>query len=371
MDVQFRIAQITDDARGVLTGAFVFSPPPHLPDAPRVLVERFGGENTKLGPHGWAVDSKGLRPRVVEKRGMELWLCFGAEVSFHVLPNTPVRISIPSTELEGTEIWPPIPRGKAPPADIPDDDAPWPEPPRAEAPPPAPPPPPPPPPPKVEEPTVIVAAPPKVEPPPPPPPSPPPPPPVEKRGSPLPLIAAVALLLLIGGGAAWWFLRPPPEQQQQQQAAAPTPAPTPPPASPDCAEAGDVLSGKCGPEKLRALPPAEQTRLAEALLRMAGERRAADMAVVLLGTAANANHPQARLALGRLYDPISFREGGPLRAANPERALDEYGRAAEAGLAEAKSARDALVARLKQEAAGADAAAADRAKAALRAAGIE
>ena len=54
MDVQFRIAQITDDAAGVLTGAFVFSPPPHLPDVPRVLVERFGGENTKLGPHGWA-----------------------------------------------------------------------------------------------------------------------------------------------------------------------------------------------------------------------------------------------------------------------------------------------------------------------------
>ena len=87
--MEFRIAQITDDPRGVLTGAFVFSPPPHLPDVPRVMVERFGAENTKLGLHGWAVDSKGLRPRVVEKRGAELWLCFGAEVSFHVLPNTP------------------------------------------------------------------------------------------------------------------------------------------------------------------------------------------------------------------------------------------------------------------------------------------
>ena len=126
--MEFRIAQITDDPSGVLPGAFVFSPPPHLPDVPRVLVERFGGENTKLGPHGWAVDSKGLRPRVIEKRGPELWLCFGAEVSFHVLPNTPVRVSIPGAELEGTEIWPPIPRGKAPPADIPVDAAPWPEP---------------------------------------------------------------------------------------------------------------------------------------------------------------------------------------------------------------------------------------------------
>jgi TPR repeat protein len=183
------------------------------------------------------------------------------------------------------------------------------------------------------------------------------------------LIAAAVLLLLAGGGAAWWFLRPAPEQPPQQQAAAPTPPPAP--ASPDCAEAGDVLSGKCGPEKLRALPPAEQTRLAEALLRLGGERRAGDMAVVLLGTAANANHPQARLALGRLYDPISFREGGPLRAANPERALDEYARAAEAGLAEARTAREALVARLRQEAAGTDPAIADRAKAALRAAGLE
>ena len=358
METQFRIAQITDDASGVLTGAFVFSPPPQLPDVPRVLVERFGGENTKLGPHGWAVDSKGLRPRVIEKRGPELWLCFGAEVSFHVLPNTPVRISIPGTELEGTEIWPPIPRGKAPPADIPVDDAPWPEPAKA-APPPPPPPPPPTKPPVVEEPPAVVA---------PPPPPPPPPPEEKKRGSPMPLIAGVVLLLLAGGGAAWWFTRPQPEPPPQQQAAAPTPPPAP--VSPDCAEAADILSGKCGPDKLRTLPPQEQTRLAEALLGMAGERRAADMAVVLLGTAANANHPQARLALGRLYDPISFRDGGPLRAANPERALDEYGRAAEAGLADAKTAREALVAKLKQEAAGTDPAA-DRAKAALRAAGIE
>ena len=364
--MDFRIAQITDDPRGVLTGAFVFSPPPHLPGIPRVMVERFGAENTKLGLHGWAVDSKGLRPRVVEKRGAELWLCFGAEVSFHVLPNTPVRINIVGTDIEGTEIWPPIPRGKAPPADIPEDDAPWPEPaaaappkpappPPAPAPPPAPPPPPPPP---VEQATVII--PPKREEPP----SLPPPPPPAKRGPPVAAIAALLVLLLVGaGGATWWFLWPPSASTQQAT------APTPPP-SPDCAEAADVLSGRCTPEKMIALPATEQTRLAEALLRQ-GERRAGDMAVSLLSAAASRhNHPAARLVLGRLYDPATFKPGGPLSAPNPARALDEFAKAAEGGVADAKTARDALVAKLKQDAAGPDATAAERARSVLTAAGI-
>ena len=365
--MEFRIAQITDDPRGVLTGAFVFSPPPHLPEVPRVMVERFGAENTKLGLHGWAVDSKGLRPRVVEKRGAELWLCFGAEVSFHVLPNTPVRINIVGTDIEGTEIWPPIPRGKAPPADIPADDAPWPEP-KAEAPPPpapapAPAPPPPPPAPPTEQATVIIQ--PKREEAPPPP---PPPPPPAKRGAPvIAIVAALLVLLVAAGGAAWWFLWPP--SAPIQQAAAPTPPPAPP--SPDCAEAADVLAGRCTPEKMIALPATEQTRLAEALLRH-GERRAGDMAVSLLSAAASRhNHPAARLALGRLYDPLTFKQGGPLSAPNPARALDEFAKAAEGGLADGKTARDALVAKLKQEAAGPDADAAERARSVLAAAGIQ
>lgn len=368
--MEFRIAQISDDPRGVLTGAFVFSPPPHLPDVSRVMVERFGAENTKLGPHGWAVDSRGLRPRVIEKRGAELWLCFGAEVSFHVLPNTPVRVSILGTDIEGTEIWPPIPRGKAPPADIPEDDAPWPEPARAEAPsPPVPPPPAPPPAPaprKVEEATIIV---PPVREQPPPPPAPPPPAPPEpapqqpKRGLLIGIIAAV-LVLVGAGGAAWWFLRPVPAPVEQ--AAIP---PAAPPASPDCAEAADVLSGKCSSDKLRGLPPAEQTRLGTALAGM-GDARAGNLAVALLGTAAAANHAPARLALARMYDPISFRPGGGLREPNPTRALDEYGKATEGGLVDARTAREALVARLKQDAAGSDAAAAERARLALSSVGI-
>jgi len=174
------------------------------------------------------------------------------------------------------------------------------------------------------------------------------------------------LLLLAGGSAAWWFLRTP--AAPVQEAAAPAP---PAPASPDCAEAADVLSGKCTPDKLRGLPPTEQTRLAEALLRH-GEARAGNLAVSLLSVAASShNHAQARLALGRLYDPATFKPGGPFSAANPGRALDEFGRAAEAGLAEARTARDALVARLRQDVAGTDPAAADRARAALAAAGIQ
>jgi len=392
--LEFRIAQITDDRRGVLTGAFVFSPPPHLPDVPRVMVERFGAENTKLGPHGWAVDSRGLRPRVIEKRGAELWLCFGAEVSFHVLPNTPVRVSLMDTEVEGTEIWPPIPRGKAPPADIPPEDAPWPEPAAAEPPEPAPAPAPaptpaptpapapaPPPPPIAKAPiakapeataheTVIVkpapAPPPKdatppvvVD---------PPPPTGDGRKPPIMAILAAVLLLLAAGGAAWWYLQPAPPVQE---AAAPTPTPpAPPPATPGCAGVAEVLAGTCTPEQMNRLPPAEQTRLAEALLANP-DRRAGDLAIALLNAASsNHAHPPAMALLGRLYDPATFRQGGPLRSANATRALDLFGRAAETGHADAATARAALIARLKQQAAGNDEAA-QAARATLAAAGIQ
>ena len=175
------------------------------------------------------------------------------------------------------------------------------------------------------------------------------------------------LLLVIAGGAAWWFMFR--EPGPVQEAVAPTPPPAP--ASPDCAEAADVLSGRCTPEKMIALPATEQTRLAEALLRQ-GERRAGDMAVSLLSAAASRNnHPAARLALGRLYDPATFKPGGPLSAPNPARALDEFTKAAEGGLADARTARDALVAKLKQDAAGPDAAVAERARSILTAAGIQ
>jgi hypothetical protein len=374
--MDFRIAQINDDPRGVLTGAFVFSPPPQLPEAPRVLVERFGAENTRLGRHGWAVDSRGLRPRLIEKRGSELWLCFGAEVSFHVLPNTPVRITVPGTALEGTEIWPPIPRGKAPPAGLEDDDAPWPEPPEeARKPEPKPeerkealPPPkqqeePPPPVRELERVRAPVTPPPATPPPvtPPPitgdPPAPPPPPPGPRWG----LLAGLALLLLAGGGAAWWFLRPPPAG----------PVPPPQPEIEACAAAADVMRGSCTPAQMAALPPEAQTRLAEALLALP-ERQAGNVAVSLLSEATTRHsHAPAMLALARLYDPASFRQGGPLSAPNPTRALELYGRAAAAGLAPATAARAALVERLKQEASGTDPALAERAKAALAAAGVQ
>ena len=360
--MDFRIAQISNDPRGVLTGAFVFSPPPHLPDITLVMVERFGAENTRLGPHGWAVDSRGIRPRLIEKRGAELWLCFGAEVSFHVLPNTPVRISIHGTDIEGTEIWPPIPRGKAPPADIPADDAPWPNPdaePLPEpvyVPEPAPAP-------RPDDATIIVA-PRRDDPPTPPPPAPPPAPPPEPIRRIWPLaVAALVLVFTAAGGAAWWFLRTPPPPVEQAIAA-------PPPPSPDCASAADVMSGKCTPDKMMTLAPAEQTRLAEALLALP-DRRAGDMAISLLNTAASAGaHPPAYLALGRLYDPATFHLGGPLSAANPGRALALFAKAATGGLAEAATAAEALVARLKQEAAGGDAVIAGRARATLAAAGI-
>ncbi|WP_282572071.1 hypothetical protein [Roseomonas acroporae] len=114
--MQFRIEKV-DDPTGQVTGALVFSPPPALPpEGARFVIERFGRENNLLGPHGWAVSSTGLRARQVEKRDDELWVLFGAEVSYHVLPDTAVHVRLLGTGAEGSDIWPPIPRGTAPPA---------------------------------------------------------------------------------------------------------------------------------------------------------------------------------------------------------------------------------------------------------------
>lgn len=363
--MEFRIERIDD--RDGITGALVFAPAPATGAAPRFSIERFGRENNLLGPHGWTVNAPPLVPRAAELRGGELWLLFGSEVSYWIDPGTAVLVRLAGTGVEGSDVWPPIPRGKAPPAP-PRADAPPPEPARADpAPAPGP-----------ED-----AAAPAPRPPPPSAAPPPPPPPPSAaagqadRGSGGTaggaatggarirrsewLAAVVALLLGLGAAAAWWFW-PQPEAAPPPPAAADRPAPPAPQPADPCLDVDQVLDGACPRERLRALAPDAAVRLARALIERGG-RTANDLAVSLLvGTVARSGHGEAALVLATLYDPHGFRAGGPLSAPNRGRALDLYRQAVAGGAAGAQAALDAFLARLRAEAEGGGPAAAEAAE---------
>lgn len=368
--VEFRIEKIDDD--GEITGALVFSPAPATGAAPRFSIERFGRENNQLGPHGWTVNAPPLVPRAAELRGGELWLLFGNEVSYWIDPGTAVLVRLAGTAVEGSDVWPPIPRGKAPPA-----------PPRVEAtPPPAP---------AVAPPRAEpdAAAPePSPDPAPAPTPAPPPPSPMPAATLPQPfptgdpgpggsttggtaggggirasewITVAVALLLGLGAAGAWWFW-PRPERVPEPPTERADPPPRPVPAADPCLEVDQVLDGACPRERLRELTPEQATRLARALIERGG-RTANDLAVSLLvGTVARSGHGEAALVLARLYDPHGFRQGGPLSAPNRSRALDLYRQAVAGGAAGAQEALEAFRARLRSEAEGGGPAAAEAAE---------
>ena len=125
----------------------------------------------------------------------------------------------------------------------------------------------------------------------------------------------------------------------------------PPQPGAPCADVAAILARTCDNAALAALPPPEQTRLAEELFRHGGAE-ANNKALALLNAASAKGHPPAMLALAKLYDPNTPPAAEPVSAANPDRALDLYEQAASGGLADAGTAREALVAKLKQEAAG-------------------
>ncbi|CAH2603863.1 Sel1 repeat family protein [Rhodovastum atsumiense] len=385
--MEFRIEPVEADPEGA-TGAFVFTPAPFVGAEVRVLLEAPARDrNNRIGPHGWSVSGEGLAARRVEKRGNELWVFFGREISFYMRPDEAVQVTLLDTEAVGEEIWPPIARGDEtppPPYQRPAPTPPPPPPAPAPPPPPAPPLPPPEPPPTTEP--LPTPEPPKPEPVTPKPVTPEQPvKPVQPSWPLWGALAAVLLLLAAGGGAWWWLHRPAPSSPEAAVTPPPPPAPAPAPAAPPapvappapppaaaaadpCQDAAAVLARRCPPERLAALPAAQQTVLADALMALGGPE-AGNIAVALLGAAGNTGDPAAMLRLGRLYDPATFRAGGPLSAANPARALDLYGRAAAAGNTEASTARETLVERLRTLARGNDAEA-TKARQALAAAGI-
>jgi hypothetical protein len=380
--MEFRIEKV-DDAAGVVTGALVFTPAPALPEPVRFTIERFGRENSMLGPHGWAVNPPALVPRRIEKRGASLWLLFGAEVSYWVEPGTAVLVRLAGTDVEGSDVWPPIPRGKAPPAPpretesapppVPEprpeprpDPKPEPEPQPQPQPEPAPPKP-------AEEETVRMPPPGPVKREPEPPPvivDPLPPPPIDGRPPPrVPLLVGLGLLLLAAGGGAWWWLNREPEPPPAPPVAQPQPQPQPQPQAPTganpCTDVAQVLDGACSREALAALPPAEATRLARALLERGGATADGLALSLLISTVSRHGYGEAALLLAGLYDPHSHREGGPVPTPNRNRALDLYRQAVQGTATGAQAALDAYLGRLRAEVAAGGPAAAE-AQAVLR-----
>ncbi len=345
-----------------VTCALVFAPVSQAPRAPLLLIQRPDAQDGVLGRRGWAVASNGLRPRQIELRGEECWAMFGSELSWHVQRGTPISVRERDGDLAGRAIWPAIARGRQPAMPNEEEDqtmvsrpTPAPVPPPVAAPPPmvAPPP--------VSKPVVE-----------------PPPPLIRPPEQALPSHAVrwpwlLVLLLLVAagaGGAWWWTNRPVAEPVAQVAPPVVAPPVVTPPAMVEadpCLDVATVLTA-CPRERLATLPPEVQTRLAEGLLRLEG-RPALGLGLSLLITAAN-RHGPAQMALARLYDPGSFAPGGAVSAANPARALDLYRDAAAANLPGAAEARAALIANLRQDAAG-EGAAADRARTVLRQAGIE
>jgi TPR repeat protein len=107
------------------------------------------------------------------------------------------------------------------------------------------------------------------------------------------------------------------------------------------------------PERDTRTPPFDfaRTLLAsdpspERMFEMAMEyldRGEADVALLLLEQAEAQAYAPAILAIGRLYDPVHFDpRDSPFTHANPDRALDYYRRALDAGDEEARAAIDRL-----------------------------
>jgi hypothetical protein len=101
-----------------------------------------------------------------------------------------------------------------------------------------------------------------------------------------------------------------------------------------------------------------------------GSSRADTLARQLLDVA-SANHgARAALLLGRLYDPASFKPGGPVGQADAGRALELFQQASQGGLLEGEAERGALIGRLRQTASGGGPSA-DMARNTLREAGVQ
>ena len=314
---------------------------------PRFRLSRDGYEASVLGAGGWQVADALLRPLDARADGLDLVLSVGPAV-VDQLESGPVRLVVPSAGFDEPVFWPELPlsRGgqistgiavptpaepKPPPLEVrqkldtPVRQAVPPEPPRPAPRPPEPPEP------AAKQPVVGGT--------------------VRSRRT-LPLALAGVLLLAAAGGGAWWALvQPTPTPVPGTAALLPNPPrpaappPNPPrPAQPDCAHGSvaDVVGCARDPDAIFAVAQRQWD---------AGQP---DQAVVLMQIASDRGSGTAALRLAQLYDPNTFRPGGPIPQPNARQAAQYYRRAAQAHQDAANAPREALRQRLQGEAGNGD-----------------
>jgi hypothetical protein len=282
---------------------------------PRFLIRREGYEKGVLGPGGWQVGEAHLSPLSADVEGDDLVIRLGPQVVDQLEPGT-VLLMMPAAGFDGFAVWPDIaPSYTGSASRLPETPA------RPEQ--------------KNEtqlRPERIVE--PRLEPEPKPEPGPEPEPepgPVPRPRR-WPLFAILALFLFAGGGYGAWRLIPPPPNPCSTVPGGRVPEGCTPPARAEC-ETGT-------PAQILGCNPAPQ-RLAE-LGQKLMEAGRADDAELLWETGADRGSGAAALRLAGLYDPNSFRPGGPVQRPAARLAAKYYKQAAEAGEAGVADAREAL-----------------------------
>jgi len=306
---------------------------------PRFRLTREGYEAGVLGAGGWQVGDALLHPLDARADGPDLVFSVGPAV-VDPLESGPVRLVVPSAGFDEPIFWPELPLSRGGRIStgivVPATAEPKPPPPETRQTP------------ETPVPPEVVQKPPSHA-------APPPGPGggkafglanVRMRRFLTPALCGIPLLAVAGGGA-WWALRqpsPPPAPgpaPTQATTLAPSPAPT---ARRDCAQGSvaDVVGCAQDPDAIFAVAQRQWD---------AGQ---SDQAVVLMQIASDRGSGTSALRLAQLYDPNTFRPGGPIPRPNARQAAQYYRRAAQAHHDAATAPREALRQRLQGEAGNGD-----------------
>jgi hypothetical protein len=287
---------------------------------PRFLIRREGYEKGVLGPGGWQVGEAHLSPLSADADGEDLVIRLGPQVVDLLEPGT-VLLTVPAAGFDGFAVWPDIaPSYTGSTSRLRESPS------------------------QPERKKEAQLAPERiVEPRPEPPPKPVPEPEPKPAPSPVPprrywpLYAALVLLLLAGGGYGVWHLIIPP-CTSAPGARVPDGCPGPVGPGPGSASRAECETGT--PAQIIACNPTPQ-RLAELGQRLMDAGRVND-AELLCEAGADHGSGAAALRLAKLYDPNSFRPGGPVPRPDPRLAAKYYRQAADAGVTDVAEPREAL-----------------------------
>jgi hypothetical protein len=293
---------------------------------PRFLIRREGYEKGVLGPGGWQVGEAHLSPLSADADGEDLVIRLGPQVVDLLEPGT-VLLTVPAARFDGIAVWPDIApsytgstsRLREPPLKPePKNDT------------------------RLEPERMV-------EPRPQPEPKPGPEPEPKPEPSPLPphrrwpLYGAVlALLLIVAGGYGVWRLIGPFPLDCTSMPGGRVPEGCPGPVVPRPGP-GPSARAECEtgtPAQIIGCHLTPQ-RLAELGQKLMDSGRAND-AELLWETGADQGSGAAALRLAKLYDPNSFRPGGPVPRPDPRLAAKYYKQAVDAGEADGADPREAL-----------------------------